>query len=312
MRPICFLGAALLLCLGGVAPAAAQGIAVVTSIKPVHSLAAAVMQGAGSPQLIVRGATSPHSFGLRPSDAAALEQARLVIWVGEGLETSLGPALAALAKDATVIALSEVAGLNRLAYRPDAGQHGGHDAGQDGGQDEDHGGIDMHLWLDPVNVKVMAAAIADALIAADPQNRGIYTANARTMGYRIDRLIEEIAHDLAPVKDRPFIVFHDAFQYFDARFGLNNVGSVTVDPERQPGAARIRQIRAKVIELGAACVFAEPQFEPRLIEVIIEGSAARVGTLDPLGADLADGPELYFELMRANAAALKACLAPPG
>ena len=112
------------------------------------------------------------------------------------------------------------------------------------------------------------------------------------------------------MKDRPFVVFHDAFQYFDKRFGLNNVGSVTVDPDRKPGAARLKAIQARIAESGVRCVFAEPQFEPRLLQVVIEGTTAELGSLDPLGAELADGPELYFELMRRNAAAFKACLGP--
>jgi zinc transport system substrate-binding protein len=166
----------------------------------------------------------------------------------------------------------------------------------------------MHLWLDPANAKAMVAAIAEALIAADPDNSGIYTANARIMEHRLDQLAQEIAHDLGPVKDVPFVVFHDAFQYLDTAFGLNNVGSITVNPEQPPGAARLSEIHGKIAELQARCVFAEPQFEPRLVQVVIEGTAAKTATLDPLGAEIADGPELYFEMMRENAASLKACL----
>lgn len=291
--------------------AAAEPVAVVTSIKPVHSLVAAAMQGTGTPHLIVEGGASPHSYSLKPSDAAALERAKVVVWVGEGLETFLASSIATLAKDAEVVELAEIPGLKRLPYRA-GGAWDAHDDGEHDAAQGDHGEIDMHLWLDPDNAKAIVAAVAEALTRADPDNSGIYLANTKIMSYRLDQLVQEVEYDLAPVKDAPFVVFHDAFQYFDTRFALNNVGSVTVDPDRQPGAARLKQIRAKIAELGARCVFAEPQFEPRLLDVITEGTEAKVGLLDPLGADIPDGPELYFELLRRNAAALKDCLEGAG
>ncbi len=291
--------------------AAAEPVTVVTSIKPVHSLVAAAMQGAGTPHLIVQGGASPHSYSLKPSDAAALEEAKIVVWVGEGLETFLASSIASLAQDAEVMELAEIPGLKRLPYRAGGAWESHEDAAHEGAHEEahgDHGETDMHLWLDPDNAKAIVAAVAEALTRADPDNSGIYLANTRIMSFRLDQLVQEVEHDLAPVKDAPFVVFHDAFQYFDTRFALNNVGSVTVDPDRQPGAARLKQIRAKIVELDARCVFAEPQFEPRLLEVVTEGTQAKVGLLDPLGADIADGPELYFELLRRNAATLKDCL----
>ncbi len=303
---------------------AAEPITVVTSIKPIHSLVAAAMQGAGSPHLIVQGGNSPHSYSLKPSDAAALQKAKVVVWVGEGLETFLESSIATLAKNAEVVELAEVPGLTRLAYREggpweahdheEGEDHGEEEHGEEehGEEEQEHGETDMHLWLDPDNAKAMVEAVAKALTKADPENSGIYLANSKIMAHRLDQLAAEIEHDLAPVKDRPFIVFHDAFQYFDTRFGLNNIGSVTVDPEHKPGAARLRQIQSRIKELGARCVFAEPQFEPRLLQVVIEGTDAKVGQLDPLGAELADGPELYFELLRGNAAALKDCLSETG
>jgi len=296
---------------------AAEAPTVVASIKPVHSLVAGVMQGVGSPHLIVQGGASPHATSLKPSDAAALERAAVVVWVGEGLEAFLVPALATLAGKATVVALAESPGLTRLAYREGGpwGEHEEHEEEEhadaeahDEHDEHDHEGIDMHLWLDPDNARAMVVAVAAALGAADPGNAARYDANAKAMSGRLTALAAEIEADLAPVKDVPFVVFHDAFQYFDRRFGLNTVGSLTVNPENQPGAQRLREIQAKIAELGARCVFAEPQFEPRLVQVAVEGSDARTGTLDPLGADLPDGPELYFELLRRNAASLKACL----
>ena len=154
----------------------------------------------------------------------------------------------------------------------------------------------------------MAAAIAKALIAADPANGDLYRANKAALDQRLEALSAEITADIAAVKDAPFIVFHDAYQYMERRFGLNTVGSITVSPELQPGAARLREIHEKIGELNARCVFAEPQFEPRLVRTVVEGTAAKTGTLDPLGADLKDGPDLYFELMRRNADSLRTCL----
>ena len=166
----------------------------------------------------------------------------------------------------------------------------------------------MHIWLDPDNAQAMVAAIAEALIEADPDNSGVYRANREILVRKLDQLSAEIAADLAGVQDKPFIVFHDAYQYMERHFGLNAVGSITVNPERQPGAQRLTEIREKVTELGAVCIFAEPQFEPRLVGVVAEGTQAKTGTLDPLGADLEYGPEMYFSLMRGNAEALRNCL----
>jgi len=321
MRPM-FLAAGLVAGLSSAA-AAAEAPTVVASIKPVHSLVAAVMEGVGTPHLIVAGGASPHATSLKPSDAVALEGAAVVVWVGEDLEAFLAPALASLAGKARVVELAEAPGLTRLPYR-EGGPWGAHDHEHEEHAHEDHEheahaheahedehhheGIDMHLWLDPQNARAMVAAIAEALIAADPANAGAYEANRQSLDQQLAGLDAEIARDLAPVKDVPFVVFHDAFQYFDNRFDLATVGSVTVSPEQQPGAQRLREIQEKIAELGARCVFAEPQFEPRLVDVVVEGTNARTGTLDPLGADLADGPELYFELLRRNAASLKACL----
>ena len=312
----------------GAGSALAKDLKVVASVKPVHSLTAAIMEGAGQPQLIVKGGASPHSTSLRPSEAAALEQAEVVIWVGEGLETFLTGPLEALAENAKVVELAEAPGLLRLPYRAGGAwddheheehadeehgheEHAAHGSHADAGHhEEEHhlGGIDQHFWLDPLNARAMAEAIAAALVEADPENSDLYADNVRRLAARLEALTEEITADLAPVKDQPFVVFHDGFQYFDHRFDLSNVGSVTVDPEQQPGAQRLKEIQAKIVELNARCVFAEPQFEPKLIAVVIEGTAAKTGTLDPIGADIPDGPELYFDLLRSNAAALKACL----
>ena len=166
----------------------------------------------------------------------------------------------------------------------------------------------MHLWLDPANAKEIGEIVAVALAARDPANAGRYTDNAAALGRRLDALDAELAAALAPVREKRFVVFHDAYQYFEAHYGLNGVGAITVNPERRPSAKRLSDIRARITELGAACVFAEPQFEPALVDTIVEGTKAKKGVLDPEGADLPDGPDLYPTLMRNVAAALRGCL----
>ncbi len=311
---------------------------VVVSIKPIHSLVASIMKGVGEPSLVVEGAASPHTYTLKPSNARALEQADLVFWVGPGLEAFLEKPLEALAGKAKVVELEDAPGLNKLPFREggafeahDDGEHvdgdhaegehhaheaadaqtheeEGHDHHAEEGHDHEHGGTDMHLWLDPTNAKAMAAVIAASLIEADPANKATYDANKASLDAEIDALDKDIAAQVAPVADKPFVVFHDAYQYFEKRYKVRVAGSVTVSPETMPGAERLSQIHAKIAELGAACVFAEPQFEPKLINVVIEGTNAKSGTLDPEGGALAEGPELYGQLMRNLSTSIVDCL----
>ena len=291
--------------------------AVVASTKPVHSLVSAVMGDTGSPTLLVKGAASPHTYSLRPSDAAALEGADVVFWTGHGMELFLGEALETLSTDATVVELAETPGIELLPVREggafEAHSHGDEDhdhdhAHEEEGHDHAEGEGDMHFWLDPENAKLMVSAIAEALSAADPDNAAIYAANAEAEQARLDALTEELAATLAPVTGKPFLVFHDAYQYFETRFDLDVAGTVTVSPEAMPGAARIDELRAKVAELGATCVFAEPNFEPAIVGTIVEGTAAKAGVLDPEGASLTEGPDLYHQLLRGIATGLVDCL----
>ncbi|UXS39317.1 zinc ABC transporter substrate-binding protein [Agrobacterium tumefaciens] len=303
---------------------------VVVSIKPVHSLVAAIMRGVGEPQLIVDGAASPHTYNLRPSNARKLEKADVVFWVGPGLEAFLEKPLEALASKATVVELEDAKGLEKLPFREGgpfeahdhgdegheahdghAEEEGAHDHGHDhaeGHEGHDHGAYDTHLWLDPANAKAMAQTIETALIAADAGNAATYQANTKKLIDDLDALDTELRETIKPVKDKPFIVFHDAYQYFEHRYGVKTAGSITVSPETLPGADRVKQMQEKVRQLGATCVFAEPQFEPKLISVITEGTAAKSATLDPEAATLEPGPDLYFKLMRGIAGSLKDCL----
>lgn len=300
-------------------PAAAME-GVVASIKPVHSLVAAVMGDVGTPELLVPDNASPHTYALRPSDAAKLEKAKIVFWVGEGLETFLEKPLGSLAVGATSIALAQSPGLTLFdlreggafdyhAHEEEEGDHAHRHDPHDGEEDE-HGAKakDMHFWLDPENARLVAKHIAATLSSVDPDNAEIYHENAAELDQKLVTLIAETRQRLESVREKPFIVFHDAYHYFEDRFGLEVAGSITVNPDAPPSAHRVREIQDKIIETGASCVFAEPQFEPRVIRVVMEGSSARAGELDPIGADIDAGPELYFQLISRLAASFSECL----
>ena len=298
---------------------AADAPKVVVSIKPIHSLVAAVMQGVGTPDLIVDGAASPHTYAFKPSNARSLQEAKVVFWVGPGMEAFLQKPLAALGSNATVVELDNAPGITKLKFR-EGGAFEAHDDGDEHeasddhahGHDHDHGEFDTHLWLDPHNAKAMVSEITTSLVAADPANALTYQANQKALNDKLDTLDTEIASTLAPVKGKPFIVFHDAYQYFEHRYGVRVSGSITVSPETIPGAQRVAEIHSKVADLGATCVFAEPQFEPKLVNVVLEGTAAKSGGLDPEAATLPKGPDLYFDLMRGIASSLKNCLSAQG
>ena len=365
---------------------------VVASVKPIHSLVSAVMEGVGEPQLIIEGAGSPHTYALKPSQAKDLQNADVVFWFGHELEAFLEKPLEAIAGDAKSVELLDAHDLVKLEFREggafddhdhdDHDEHGHDDHGHDdhghddhghdehagekkhddhdhdehkhdehadekkhddhdhdehkhdehadekkhddhghddhdhdehketaGGHDgHDHGEFDAHVWLDPVNAKALVHEIEETLIEADPDNAAKYEANAEALMSKLDGLVAEISAELEPVKDKGYVVFHDAYQYFETRFGLTAVGSVTVSPEVLPGAERISELQAKIKELNAVCVFSEPQFESKLVTTLTDGTSAKSGVIDPLGATIEDGPELYFTLIRNMATSFKTCL----
>lgn len=280
---------------------------VVASIAPVHALAAAVMQGVATPHLLLPPGASPHAFALKPSQARVLSEAEVVFHVGAGLETFLEQPLRSLAGGARVVELARAPGVHRLPAR----EGGAWEADEHGHGDEHahaHADIDPHMWLDPANARAWVSAMAAALAEADPANAATYAANAEAEIRRLAALEEDLAARLRPVADVPFVVFHDAYGYLEARFGLRSVGAVAVDPERQPGIRTVVALRERIRAVGAVCVFAEPQFEPALVRTVVEGTGARMATLDPLGARLEPGPDLYLRLMRDLADSLAGCL----
>ena len=283
-------------------------INVVASVKPVHSLVSGVMEGAGKPDLIVQGSASPHTYSLKPSQAQQLEDADLVFWMGHELESFLEKPLEAIATSAHVVELIDSSNLKKIKMREggmiDAHAHDEHE----GHDDHGHGEFDVHVWLDPENAKVLVNEIKLALIEEDPSNASIYEANSKKINLKLDQLIDEVSSKLESEKGKGYVVFHDAYQYFEERFGMSAVGSITVSPEVVPGANRIRELKEKIVDLNATCVFSEPQFEPKLVSTVIEGTQANTGVLDPLGASIKDGPELYFTLIRNMANSLQDCL----
>ena len=273
---------------------------VVVSIKPLQSLAARVMAGVATPTVLVNGSASPHSYSLKPSDMRGLEDADVVFWIGPGFETFLSQPLAATR--ATAVPLAAAPGVTPLR-----GRAGGL---WDTSRPAQDAGADPHLWLDIANARAVAQAMAAALSAADGANAARYAENVRALQADLEALDTELRALLAPVRDRPFIVFHDATHYFEARYGLKGVGAVSISPERPPGARRVDGLRARVSQGDIACIFTEPQFEPKLLSAITAHAKVKTGILDPEGATLTPGPALYFDLMRGLARGFALCLAP--
>jgi zinc transport system substrate-binding protein len=302
--------------------ASAQDLAVVATIKPVHALVAQVMGDTGEPKLLVGGTASPHTYSLKPSDAKALNNARLIFRVSEDIEPFTRKIVAALPKTVTVITLAEAPGLTLLDKRSgntfEAHEHGDRHKNHDHGRNHGHGDKheaeakgpvrDGHIWLDPQNGVALVREITRALSEVAPDKKATFEANAATAIAGIEAAATEIDAELASVRDKPFVVFHDAYQYFEERFNVPAAGAITISPEVQPSAKRLGEIRRKIKNLGVECVFAEPQFKSKLVATVVEGTGAKAGTLDPEGASIEAGPDAYVALLKNLAQGLKGCL----
>ena len=329
-------------------PANAE-LKVVTSIKPIHSLASYLMDGIGKPELIVDGYGSPHGFSMKPSHAKMLQNADLIFWVGEDLENFLEKPLKSIAKKAEKIELIEIKGLNVLKFRErnifDEHDHGhdDHDKKEDDHDDHDHddhgkkeddhddhdhddhgkkeehddhddhdgheghahGEFDPHIWLDTMNAKAMLNEMAEHLIENDPKNEAKYKSNLDKALKDIDKLTIEVMTELN--NSVSSIVFHDAYQYFEKRFNVNVLGAFTVNTDVMPGAEQLAEIREIIEHDKVACVFSEPQFNPDIINAVAKDMKIKTGVLDPLGATLDSGKDLYFKLIRNMSASFKGC-----
>ena len=306
-------------------------VKVVTSIKPIHSLASYVMDGVGKPDVIVDGYNSPHGFSLKPSHAKMLENADLVIWVGEDLEAFLEKPLDTIAKKAKNIEVMDLKGIKKLKFREknifeghddhghdehkehdhdehkDEHKEHGHDEHKehDGHEGHAHGEHDPHVWLDPMNAKVIVKEITKQLVQLDSKNSATYKANSKKALADIDKLTKNIKKDLS--KDLRFVVFHDAYQYFEKRFGIQVLGALTVNTDVMPGAEQLSEIREVIEHEKVNCIFSEPQFNPSIIKSIAKDTKVKTGILDPLGAKLDKGKNLYFDLLNNMASSFKGC-----
>lgn len=303
------------------APGNASAPRVVVSIAPLHSLVTAVAGDRTEPHLIVPAGQSPHTFSLAPSDARALARADIVFSAGGATDRFLERSLDSLAGDAVKVRLLDMEGVRTLEARSGGVWRHRHTGDQDGGHQDGHGdgdgtthgesadaSIDPHAWLDPRNAVAFVRATAQRLGQIDPGYADVYQANADATTERINAIDTALTEQLEPVAERPYLVFHDAYQYFEWRYGLTPAGSIVVDPGRPPGARRLLELRDRISTIGAVCLFVEPQFEPQIARTIAEGTGVRIAELDPLGAGLNPGPDLYPDLLRKLGASLRDCL----
>ena len=305
-------------------PANAE-IKVVTSIKPIHSLASYLMDGVGKPDLIVDGFNSPHGFSMKPSHAKMLQNADLVFWIGEDLESFLEKPLNSIAKKAEKIELIEIKGLNVLKFRErnifdehdhddhakKEDDHDDHDKKEDDHEDHDgheghgHGEYDPHIWLDPINAKVILKEMTEHLIENDLKNASTYKSNLDKALNDIDKLTMDVMTESN--ESTSSIVFHDAYQYFEERFNVKILGAFTVNTDVMPGAEQLSEIREIIEHDKVKCIFSEPQFNPDIIKVVAKDMNIKTGVVDPLGATLNPGKDLYFDLIRNMSASFKDC-----
>ena len=291
---------------------AASDIKVLVSIKPFHSLVSAIMQDVSEPLLLINGNNSPHSYALRPSSAENLQQADLVFWGGEILEGFLTKPLQSLASRAKLVSLQETAGLRLLPLRSGIGwqKHETDSANDHSAEDEttSTSGTDPHIWLDPYNAKIISAKIVEILTAMDPQNAQSYRINGEKYGLRLELLDRKLKAEMTKVAETPYMVFHDAYQYFEKRYQLNVVGSMTLHIGFGSSVRRLTAVRKTIQKEKIRCIFSEPQFSPKLLQTVIAGTNVKQGTLDPLGAGLESGAELYFTLLNNLSHNLSSCL----
>tara|TARA_Y100001936_G_scaffold150793_1_gene147027 strand:- start:172 stop:1182 length:1011 start_codon:yes stop_codon:yes gene_type:complete len=315
--------------------AAKAEIKVVTSIKPIHSLVSYIMDGVGTPDLIVDGYNSPHGFSLKPSHAKMLQEADMVVYVGEGIEEFLEKPLESISKNSVKFELMNQSGIKKLKFRErnifgDHDDHDDHGHGKKKKDDHDdhdehdkkakkddhddhghddhghgHGEFDPHIWLDPMNAKIIVKKVTNQLSKLDNENSSIYKSNSKKALKEIDKLIKEVKSSIN--KDAKVVVFHDAYQYFEKRFNVNIIGALTVNTDVLPGAEQLAEIREVIEHEKVTCVLSEPQFNPDIVKTIANDTKINSGVLDPLGANLNKGKDLYFNLIKNISASLKNC-----
>ncbi|WP_369158790.1 zinc ABC transporter substrate-binding protein [Candidatus Thiodiazotropha sp. LNASS1] len=285
---------------------------VVVSLKPVHSLLASLMQDVAEPRLLLDDSQSPHDMSLKPSQIRMLNEADLIVWVGTSLEPALSHLLQRQSFEAPILSLLETPDLhllpirNRREWRSHGHSHDLNDSHPD--QAVISAMLDNHIWLSPDNAAAMVRHLTQKLIELDEVHSAIFRKNSRNLLNRLHTFDNALRSQLKPVANTPYVVFHDAYQYFEAHYGMHTVGTVNITPDQLSGARHIHRLRQTIEQRGARCLFTEPQFEPKLAHTLVEGLAVKIGELDPLGEQLPPGPDCYFSLMRGLADNLLNCL----
>lgn len=281
-------------------PLSSASAAVVTSIRPLGFIASAIADGVTPTEVLLPDGASPHDFALRPSDIQRLRSADLVLWVGPDMEAFLNKALVPISATRK-LAVSELPAVKPLLMKGEEDDDHDHAGEAHNHADDDHGHhhgeYNMHVWLSPEIAKVTAIAIHDRLLELMPQNKDKLDANLRQFENLLTQTDKNVGNMLTPVQGKGYFVFHDAYGYFEKHYGLSPLGHFTVNPEIQPGAQRLHQIRTQLVEQKAVCVFAEPQFRPAVINAVAKGTKVRSGTLDPLGTGIALGKDSYGKFL---------------
>lgn len=292
-------------------PLSSASAAVVTSIRPLGFIASAIADGVTPTEVLLPDGASPHDFALRPSDIQRLRSADLVLWVGPDMEAFLTKALVPISADRK-LAISELPAVKPLLMKGEDDDDHDHAGEAHNHADDDHGHhhgeYNMHVWLSPEVAKVTAIAIHDRLLELMPQNKDKLDANLRQFENLLTQTDKNVGNMLTPVQGKGYFVFHDAYGYFEKHYGLSPLGHFTVNPEIQPGAQRLHQIRTQLVEQKAVCVFAEPQFRPAVINAVAKGTKVRSGTLDPLGIGIALGKDSYGKFLTALSNQYVSCL----
>ena len=360
---------------------ASETTGVVTTIQPINSLVTSVIGNTGKTVSLIPAEVSPHEFKLKPSDTKKLQNANIIFFVSDHLESSVSKVFKNLPKNIKIINLMEDTGIKHLAIRDNeawerhdhhhghgdhddhdkhgkkhddhdhdkhakkhddhdhdkhgkkhddhdhdkhAKKHDDHDHDKHGKKHDDHDHDkhakkhddhddhekedDVHIWLSPDNAVKIIKKVSKELSLFFPENAKTYEENATRMINKINQLKVVLKNELSGIKDKPYVVFHDAYQYFETSFGLNAVGSVALEGDIASSPKQISFIKDKIVKLKASCVFQEPQFDSKLVKIVVEGTNAQIGTLDPLGVNIKSGENFYLQLLKNMAKSLKECL----
>ncbi|MBN1085538.1 zinc ABC transporter substrate-binding protein ZnuA [Erwinia aphidicola] len=285
--------------------------AVVASVKPVGFIASAIADGVTPVEILLPDGASEHDYALRPSDIKRLQDADLVVWVGPEMEAFMTKSAASLPAQKNV-EMDTLPGVKALLLKGGEDEEEEHEGHAHGGAEEHehhhHGEYNMHLWMSPEIARKTAVAIHAKLLELMPQSKDKLDANLQHFEAELSSADAKIGNQLAPVKGKGYFVFHDAYTYFEKHYGLTPLGHFTVNPEIQPGAQRLHQIRTQLVEQKATCVFAEPQFRPAVIEAVARGTKVRSGTLDPLGTNITPGKDSYVTFLSQLSSQYASCL----